>query len=192
MIETWRPIPGHEGRYEVSDFGMVRSLARTCRSRHKRGYRAVPAKMLKLSWSGKPGQKRIRVVLFRGATRREAWFVHRLVLLAFKGPCPEGMEGCHNDNDPGNNCLDNLRYDTRSGNFSDKPKHGTHQRGERHGLAKLSNSQALEIFQAKGKLRAPGLATRYGVSEASVYSIWSGQSWGHITGLAHATHPLQQ
>ena len=29
MIETWKPVPGYEGRYEASDQGRVRSLPRT-------------------------------------------------------------------------------------------------------------------------------------------------------------------
>ena len=51
--------------------------------------------------------------------------MHRLVLGAFAGPPPEGMEGCHEDNDKTNNRLDNLRWDTRPGNHSDKARHGT-------------------------------------------------------------------
>ena len=33
--------------------------------------------------------------------------VGRLVLEVFVGPCPPGMEACHNDGDPHNNWLDN-------------------------------------------------------------------------------------
>jgi hypothetical protein len=52
--------------------------------------------------------------------------VHRLVLEAFVGPCPPGMEGCHNDGDQLNNRLDNLRWDTPSNNKLDSVRHGTH------------------------------------------------------------------
>lgn len=52
--------------------------------------------------------------------------VHRLVLEAFVGPCPEGMEGCHGDGDPTNNSLGNLRWDTATSNQLDKVRHGTH------------------------------------------------------------------
>lgn len=43
-------------------------------------------------------------------------FVHRLVLTAFRGPCPTGKEGCHNDGDHTNNQLRNLRWDTHRNN----------------------------------------------------------------------------
>lgn len=58
-----------------------------------------------------------------GATKRQ--WVHRLVLSAFTGPCPPGMECCHNDGDPSNNRPENLRWDTRSSNARDKRVHGT-------------------------------------------------------------------
>jgi hypothetical protein len=66
----------------------------------------------------------LRVTLCRPATKK-AVLVHHLVLIAFVGPRPEGFDGCHNDGNPANNCLDNLRWDTPSGNMRDKRKHGT-------------------------------------------------------------------
>jgi hypothetical protein len=46
--ETWRAIPGHEGRYEVSDWGRVRSL----RVRNRQSDRARPTpKILKFTSS---------------------------------------------------------------------------------------------------------------------------------------------
>jgi hypothetical protein len=51
--------------------------------------------------------------------------VHQAVLLAFIGPRPEGMQGCHGDGNPRNNRLDNLRWDTREANEMDKLRHGT-------------------------------------------------------------------
>ena len=53
--------------------------------------------------------------------------VHKLVLMTFGGPQPEGMEACHNDGDTSNNRSDNLRWDTHQNNMRDKIEHGTHQ-----------------------------------------------------------------
>lgn len=58
--------------------------------------------------------------------KSRALYVHRLVLEAFVGPCPEGMEGCHNNGNPADNRLENLRWDTRSENVYDAVRHGTH------------------------------------------------------------------
>jgi len=57
--------------------------------------------------------------------------VHRLVLEAFAGPCPDGMEACHGDGDPTNNRRLNLRWDTRSSNQLDTVRHGRHTNANR-------------------------------------------------------------
>lgn len=48
----------------------------------------------------------------------------RLVLETFVGPCPEGMECCHNDDNSYNNVLSNLRWDTRRANLLDRFRNG--------------------------------------------------------------------
>lgn len=118
--EQWRPIPGYEGIYEVSDQGRVRSLDRvvqTSRGRWRyRGHVLTPA-------AKKAGH---RFVWLKVGGDKSSRHVHRLVLAAFVGPCPDGMEGCHSDGDPANNRLSNLRYDTHSGNRYDSVRHRTH------------------------------------------------------------------
>lgn len=52
--------------------------------------------------------------------------VHKVVAEAFIGPCPDGMEVAHNDGNPKNNNVNNLRYATRKDNALDAIKHGTH------------------------------------------------------------------
>jgi hypothetical protein len=54
-----------------------------------------------------------------GVGRREYRYVHDLVLLAFVGAKPAGLEVCHGDGVKTNNRLSNLRYDTRSANALD-------------------------------------------------------------------------
>lgn len=76
--ETWRPVVGHEGSYEVSDQGNVRSLDRTTiRNGHVhklRGKVLVPVRASEYGY--------LRVSLGRGKPQ----FVHRLVAAAFIGP----------------------------------------------------------------------------------------------------------
>ncbi len=55
-----------------------------------------------------------------------AYLVHRLVLLAFVGPCPEGMQCRHYpDPDPSNNHVGNIRWGTPKENAEDRKEHGT-------------------------------------------------------------------
>lgn len=63
--------------------------------------------------------------------------VAHLVLLAFVGARPDGMQVAHNDGNPLNNKLNNLRYATASSNQMDRVIHGTSNRGERNGMVKL-------------------------------------------------------
>lgn len=118
MSEIWKPVPGWRGLYEVSSFGRVRSIAREVMT--KRGFKQkVPGRVLR------PGIARgyERVVLQKGGMRHDV-AVHRLVLETFVGPCPDGMEACHGDDNRRNNLLMNLRWDTKSANCQDRTRNG--------------------------------------------------------------------
>jgi len=163
-----RPIPSHPGYAATSD-GRVISLAKRPNrkrkelspSRHHKGY--------------------LRVKCGSGTQYR----VHRLVLEAFIGPCPDGMECCHNDGDPGNNRLDNLRWDTHSANSLDAAKHGTHpglrRKGEGHPLAKLTELDVRWIrYLEKAGISRKDLAEVYSICGSNVSAIVTRRSWGHI------------
>ncbi|AEK09646.1 HNH endonuclease [Mycobacterium phage Mozy] len=61
-----------------------------------------------------------------GLADRRKSLVHVLVLEAFVGPRPEGMNACHNNGIPNDNRVENLRWDTPSENNRDLIRHGTH------------------------------------------------------------------
>ena len=106
-IEEWRDIPGHPG-YQVSDCGQVRS-------RWMHG----PGEKLSEVWHPvKPKPTREGHLQVR--LRRVGHYVHRLVLLAFVGPCPEGLIGLHNNDNPKDNRLVNLSWGTRKQNVADR------------------------------------------------------------------------
>jgi len=122
--ETWRPVFGFEGFYEVSDAGRVRSLDRiVAAGRAKRrihrgrilspGHDVFGYPIVNLSANGQTNMRKI----------------HRLVLEAFVSPRPHLMEACHGDGNPTNNRLENLRWDTRSENRRDAVRHGTYRNG---------------------------------------------------------------
>jgi len=78
-----------------------------------------------------------------GDGKRRVKRINRLILETFVGPCPPGMECCHNDGSLANNALVNLRWDTPQANQADKLKHGTHSRGKP--LVRLTNQEVLDI-----------------------------------------------
>jgi hypothetical protein len=99
MTEIYKDVPGYEGIYQVSDQGNVRSLARVdAAGRNLKGKAMKPYTRLDgyitVSLSSKNNK------------------VHRLVMLTFVGPCPEGMNVDHFDENPANNKLCNLSYMT--------------------------------------------------------------------------------
>lgn len=121
--EMWRPVVGYEELYDVSDLGHVRSRSRTTPHGHwRRG------KLMKLTSFG---SGYLRVGLCRD-NKQTKLFVHRLVLDAFRGPCPDGMACRHLNGDPGDNRLNNLCWGTQVENMADRDRHGNTVRGDRH------------------------------------------------------------
>lgn len=116
--ERWLPVAGSPG-YEVSDHGRVRSLGRVIMCRDGKPKRCR-GQVLKPTVSS-DGYLRVRPY---PATPQG---VHALVLEAFVGPRPTGMQCCHRDGDPANNRVENLRWGTISENQLDRVRHGTHQ-----------------------------------------------------------------
>lgn len=108
----WLPVSGYDG-YQVSDAGQVMSFRR---SRKGKLLKPIPATGGYL------------VVKLNHANNRK--LIHRLVLEAFIGPCPDGMEACHNNGNPADNRLSNLRWDTKSANAFDRTRHGHSQRSK--------------------------------------------------------------
>lgn len=115
MTEEWRPVVGFEGFYEVSSEGRVRSFRRGANGRLLR--------------PGISSNDYPTVALGRGNSRT----VHSLVAAAFIGPCPEGEEVRHHDNDRRNPRATNLRYGTRAQNIADAQAAGTWHTIERYG-----------------------------------------------------------
>jgi hypothetical protein len=114
-METWRPIPGFEDRYDVSDQGNIRSW----RTTHGR----IPPTILKPTPVS--GRRYLRVGLTDDQGRTKTIRVHRAVLLAFIGPAPAGQpEGRHLNDDQADNRLTNLAWGSLAENVADKIRNG--------------------------------------------------------------------
>lgn len=101
----WKPVPGYEGFYEVSNNGCVRSIS-VYSYRYKRVIRRKHARRLKEEVT-REGYKRV-VLSFYGTSKHHS--VHRLVAKAFI-PNPDNLPAVnHKDENQGNNHVDNLEW----------------------------------------------------------------------------------
>lgn len=173
MTERWRPVVGYAGLYEVSDFGRIKSLG----NRFPGDRTEDRIRQIKPHPSGY-----IRVVLVKDG-QRETRSAHALVLNAFVGPPRSiGMEPRHLDGTRSNNCLSNLVWGTKSENYDDRRRHGTHNDGERHGRAKLTESSVREIRAkyATGQFYQKDLAAEYGIAQSKISAAIRRSTWDHV------------
>jgi hypothetical protein len=118
-MTEWRPVVGYEGRYEVSDDGQVRSFG-PATGQHGGGARGQ--RLLKFWPHRKAGYP--MVTLYRAGQPRVSRTVHSLVLAAFVGPRPPGLQTRHLNGVATDCRLTNLVYGTQSENEADKVRHG--------------------------------------------------------------------
>ncbi len=170
----WREVPGFPG-YRVGRDGSVWSC-------WKHGCKPV---MLPNRWRrlkcGLSADGYVRVTLRKPGGRGVRRFVHALVLEAFVGPCPKGMECLHGDGNRKNNRRENLRWGTRQENMLDAIRHGTTTRGERNPMAKLTAFDVSEIRHQldTGRLRNE-IAAEFGVHCQTVSAIKRRKLWRHL------------
>lgn len=173
--ERWKQVVRWEGYYLVSSHGRVKSEARMIRCSNGKTCQ-IQARIRRL---GKQKSGHLNVTLWKNG-KQETCLVHQLVMEAFVGPCPPGMEVRHfPDRDPTNNRLDNLQYGTRQENMEDRTIHGTDNRGERSGRAKLTEEKVRQIRQlcAEKKYLQTEIAKMFEVSVRTISNIHRRVNW---------------
>jgi len=182
--EIWKDIPGHEGYYQASNQGRIKSLNRTIvykngQIREKRGMILSVC----LSEYGYP------VVVFCENMKRKNYFTHRLVALAFI-PNPLNLPQVnHKDENPLNNYVDNLEwctpvYNIRYGTGIErrikarKTNGKIPLRGEQIGTSKLKENQVIEIY--KSPLRGCELAKVYNITKYTISLIKHKKAWKQL------------
>lgn len=172
-MEVWRPVPGYEDKYEVSDRGRVRSLDRICVGKDGReelhhGKILKPQKM----------KNNYLEVFLRDGKKRLHRTIHSLVAEAFLGPRPEGCDILHLDGDRENNVPANLSYNTRAENL-----HSTYRYGGRQATGKLFLT---DVDDVRARLEhgesSYSIARDYGVHPTAIYHIRDGKTFGWYEG----------
>ena len=176
--EEWRVVPNTNGLILVSSKGRVKSAKRVVRKRHSSGViieQTYEEKMHRCPIAGG-----YRCTHFGVNGKKRSAMVHALVLEAFIGPRPDGMEACHYDGDSLNNDISNLRWDTHFNNNQDRKRVGRYASGDSHPMARLSKDVVLKIIN--GEISAK----EAGVSKSHFWRIKSGQSWRELSTIGRA------
>lgn len=167
-MERWKDVVGLESLYLVSDEGRVMSVRR---GRIVGGFRKGKCPYVWVSMTRRDQERRA--------------MIQHLVLEAFVGPRPPGMECRHLNGNPIDNRLENLAWGTPLENSADKILHGTSRRGSAHHAAKLTEAQIVEIrAMVLGGAKGCDVADLFGVSRASVSRIVNGMTWRNVRALA--------
>ncbi|CDI11957.1 conserved protein of unknown function (plasmid) [Agrobacterium pusense] len=86
--------------------------------------------------------------------------------------CGNGHVGCVTKS--------HLRWDTASGNQKDRVVHGTSNRGQRNGRAKLGEQDVKKIRVLGGSMSQRGIARVFAVSNAAVADILHPRKWAWL------------
>lgn len=172
MKEVWAPVPGYEGRYDVSADGQI--------MRVKNVHGATPGRLI-----GQDVDARgyLRVTLLGGHRgTAKGFFIHRLVAAAFLGPRPQGLQVNHKDGDKSNNAIDNLEYVTPKQNIEHAERLGLRpkKRGVEHPGARLTDDDVRAIRRRRPNEPLAVLAAEYGIGIAQVSRIASRLRWAHL------------
>lgn len=162
LPEEWRDVPGYVGRYEVSNLGGVRTIARKIRI--GAGHRYVPVINIYQAKVSRGSTPYMQVTLWVGH-RGKTFKTHALVLAAFIGPKPEGMQCRHLDGDSLRNHADNLEWGTVQQNIADRTMHGRHFES----LPRRLSPEAIHQIQTSRE-SAKSLAALYGVTPTTIYN----------------------
>lgn len=168
---TYKTLPGYEG-YCFGDDGSVWSCRTT------RGALSETWRRLRGTPSTHYGHIKVEVT-YRG--QRVVRSFHRLILEAFVGPCPPGLEACHGPGGKTDNRVENLRWGTHESNIRDKVRDGTERYGERSATAKITDVQAAQVIHLRSLgLSYRAISRRTEVPLATVEKIAQRKQWKHL------------
>ena len=175
-IEFWKDIVGYEGRYQVSNNGNVKSLARITESR-KGVFQNKKEVILKSFDSGR-GYLKYKLC----SSGEKTISAHKLVAMAF-------IENPENKSQI--NHLNGLKKDNRACNLewctgSENVIHSLNnnlkisQKGSEHGMSKLTEKNVLEIRKIGRTKTLKEIGKIYNVDASSISLVLLNKIWKHI------------
>jgi len=177
--EKWKNIKGHEGLYQVSNYGRVKSLAREV-SKTLNNKKCTPFYADRILKSCSNSSIYPSVSLSKD-NKSKSYAVHRLVVEAFLCSIVKGKEVNHKDGNKLNNNLDNLEIVTHKDNILHAVKSNIMTmdwfRGEKQHKAKLKEKEVIKIRKLLGTKTQREIANIYKVDPATISNIATNKSW---------------
>lgn len=165
MKEIWKDIEGFEGLYQISNLGRVKSLERQIM--RSNGYPLnLKERILKtnISKAGREG-----VQLSKNSQWYHCW-IHRLVAKAFI-PNPDNLPQVnHKDENPLNNCIDNLEWCTNKYNHD----YGTRNIRQARALMKKVNVYDLDMNYIETLNSLKEVSVKYHCDQSGVTKVCKG------------------
>lgn len=178
MQEIWKPVPGYEGRYDISTLGNVRTVGRFINAPRGRT-RWIPERNLSTHITARGYVQ----TMFKVGTKNFHQLVHRLVAAAFIDNPDHRPQVNHIDGNKLNNCVTNLEWCTSAENCAHARRENLYEqaRGENGANAKLTNADVLAI---RARLRSgethKAISLDYQVSRTVITRISNGTRWASI------------
>lgn len=185
LIEEWRPAPGYEGYYEVSNLGRIKSAAIFIRHDGNWAEEGGYIKKIKIrsQQTNRYGYKTIKLCKLGNCKQAR---VHRLVAEAFIPTDNHLNQINHIDGNKTNNLITNLEWVTAAENMKHAWETGLvnkdHTVGSRHHNALLNEQLVIEIrsLYAKGGYTQKELAEIYGVKFGTIKDVLTNRTWKHV------------
>lgn len=163
-----KEIAGYDGKYLVSEEGVVYSIRR----------QGSDGRII----TQRPNTSGYMRVDLRKGKEKQSLLVHRIVAEAFI-PNPENKKCVnHIDGNKNNNSFSNLEWCSHSENMKHAVAHNLNKhpelRGEKHPRSKLSQKDVKEIKALKNNnISGYDIAEKYNVSSTTIYNIWKEKVW---------------
>lgn len=174
--EEFRDVPKFEGFIAASNMGRIYSYPRLV-TKHCGLINNVVTQKYKgrlLSQYDRGGYMTVRFGINK---KKFTELVSRLVLMAFDCQPKDNKLACHNDSNPTNNCIQNLRWDTQTGNMKDRTFRGLYKRGKDHHAA-IVPIELVDLLQT-GAITPKQAAKNYGYRYSHLWRIANGKCWKH-------------
>ncbi len=180
MKEIWKDIKGYEGKYQVSNFGRVKSLYQEYMGGWRKQQLIVRPETILKSPCNSDGYP---LVGLSKNNKRKSFKVHRLVAQEFIPNLYNLPEINHKNGNKNDNSINNLEWCTPQENVI----HGINILGNRRAygirqhLAKLNDDLVKKIKMEFNEGKTPyELSPIYNVNARTLYRIKNNETWKHV------------